>query len=257
MTQFELYVDSAPFSILNASVLSLPSYESSLTVDIGGYSRGVVKGSGYNKAANTFTFKYIINSWDYNIIEDIQAQIAAYFTWNRRRTYEVRKLYNGQWYGMRLTAPKYKMQDIENLRRNEITVTLTAIDNYWKALQESSAPFVPSSSETVALNFDSIIEVPIRFEAQLEVPAQDTAVPFYMVFGEYGGKYMLINTEIPPGYAGNNLLSFDNNGGRVADFDISSKMFGSLPLVSGNMIPQFEANLYVSDINLYYTPGGY
>lgn len=135
MTQFELYVDSAPFSILNASVLSLPSYESSLTVDIGGYGRGVVKGSGYNKASNTFTFRYIINSWDYNIIEDIQVQIAAYFTWNQRRTYEVRKLYNGQWYGMRLTAPKYKMQDIENLRRNEITVTLTAIDNYWKVLQ--------------------------------------------------------------------------------------------------------------------------
>lgn len=257
MTQIRLLIDGAEFNLRNVSVLNLPDYESSLTVDVGGYSSGIVKGSGYNKAGRDVSLKYIINSWDAEILRDIQTQIAHYFVWNQRRSYVLQKLYKGIWYSMRLTAPKYKTQDIVTLRRNEISITLTALDNFWRAALEQSIPFVPIAGDNPALIFDSIIEVPLRLEAEVEVPLQSSDAPFYLIFGEYGGKYLNINANIPRQYAGTNVLVVDNQRGRLSDYDLSPRMFGSLPMGSGRMITQYKSNLYVKNIRLYYTPGIY
>lgn len=257
MTQIRLLIDGAEFNLRNVSVLGIPDYESSLTVDVGGYSSGIVKGSGYNKAGRDLTIKYIINSWEYEILRDIQAQIASYFVWSQRRTYVLQKLYNGIWYSLRLTAPKYKTQDIVTLRRNEVSITLTALDNFWRAALELSVPFTPINGENPALTFDSIIEVPLRLEAEVEVPLQNSDAPFYLIFGEYGGKFLNINALLPRQYAGTNVLVLDDQRGRLSDYDLTPKMFGSLPMVSGNMITQYKSNLYVKNIRLYYTPGIY
>ena len=243
----QLIINGEPFNIVNTTKLMLPSYQSAIKVESGGYSKSVARGTGYNQADKKVSFTVIVNSYTGELLEEFITRISSIFTWNPRRKYTLTREYNGNTYAMELTAPRYTIPEITNLRYAEVKVQFEALDNFFVDQSISSLPLIlepPSTS--VELDFDSIIDVPINFKASIYMGVEND-FPFLLRLGETNGNFIEINALIPKQYTGNNIINIDNQEASFGDYQLTPFMLGSLPVVSGKVSLFFDVNTAYSD----------
>lgn len=246
----QLLIDGEPFDIVNTTKLSIPSYQSSIKVESGGYSKSVARGTGYNKADKKVSFTVLVNSYTGELLEDIVIRISTLFTWNPRRSYILTREYNNKIYAMELTAPRYTIPEITNLRYTEVKVQFDALDNYFV---DQSISEIPLDTESPTI-FDSIIDVSISFETLIYM-GFESDFPFIFRFGETNGNFIAINALVPKQYTGNNILRISNEEASLGDYSLTQDMLGSLPIVSGNVNLFLEVNTAYTDAKIMYQGG--
>lgn len=275
-----------PLLLSNTSKLTLPSYDSSIKVDDGGYFKSSVRGTGYNKAKKQVKFTVSINSYEGDILEDVIVQISRLFTWNPRRKYELERQYNGNSYRMELTAPKYTLPEITQLRFMEVKIQFDCVNNYFVSSQmtkliieqepynsedhnceQDDDPEYPNicvyddniienEDGTMFIDFDTIIDVPFQFECNIFMRKfEDKDFNLSFRLGEVDGNFLEINTVIPKEYVHNTLFTLTNTQASIGNYDLTSSIKGALPFVSGRIKMLLKVNTTYTDIAFLYQGG--
>lgn len=253
--KIDLFINDTLIDLLTSSTLTTANYDSSITVDTGGYSRGVARGTGYNKTAQKFQIAFWISSYTGNLLDEYN-KFVSLFIYTPNKRYRIKYTdKEGQEYFCEVTAPRVSKPAYENQFTIKATVSFDGLDNYFKQDIITREEIELQDTTPKDITVDSTM--PIEFSFVADITIAQGGQNLFLRFGNPFGKYIEINTLIPATYDGVVRLNLSSITCFIEDLDLTSLTLGSLPILSTTApTPIYlESNVLIKNTFIEYTKG--
>ena len=253
--RIELLINDTLIDLLQSSTLVTSNYDSSITVDVGGYGRGVARGTGYNKTAQKFQIAFWISSYVGNLFDEYNKFVSLFiYTPNKKYTLRYTAL-DGKEYFCEVTAPKVSKPAYENSFTIKVSVSFDGLDNYFKQdiITREELQFIDNVPKDITV--DSIMPIEFGFVADITIATGGQNL--FLRFGNPFGKYIELNTLIPATYEGVVRLKLTSISCFIEDLNLTSLTLGSLPILSSTASTPIvlESNVLIKNTFIEYTKG--